>query len=202
MIAATLRVPRRSGASRPSGRKNCAWTRLFSGYGVSTGLVKRSMRSAGSSEKSRGVSYAKNSSLDASTARFNACRYSASLYPSPDTLCAVGHLCVQSRPQSNGRTTRLVAREHSLFSQSSIQRAYKPSISPALFPFAQFAEVFFHRGRVTSRNLVAGAAAHLLAVLLFHFFANLRFERFQIRQDHVIQPVLQFRRTDIAYLQP
>ena len=35
---------------------------------------------------------------------------------------AHGHFAVHSRPQSNGLTTRFVAREHSRFSQASIQR--------------------------------------------------------------------------------
>ena len=40
---ATLRVPRLSGANLPCAGKNCAWTRLFSGYGVSIDANKKTL---------------------------------------------------------------------------------------------------------------------------------------------------------------
>ena len=45
---------------------------------------------------------------------------------------AVGHWRVQSSPHSNGRTTRLVAREHKRFSQASIHFPYSVSTSSKL----------------------------------------------------------------------
>src|SRR5258708_28476727 len=107
----------------PAAGNQRARARLFAACGVSTG--EANVRTSPVKWKLRDGSYPKNSSLLSRMARLSAPRYSWGACPFCGNRAADGQLWVHSRPQSNGRTTRLVARKARRFSQSSIQRWYR-----------------------------------------------------------------------------
>src|SRR5262245_4008774 len=100
-----------------------ACARLFAACGVSTGEAK--VRTSPAKWKLRGRSYPKNSSLLSRITRLSAPRYSCGAWPFCGNRAADGQFRVHSRPHSNGRTTRFVARKARRFSHSSIQRWYR-----------------------------------------------------------------------------
>src|SRR3974390_2830765 len=84
--------------------------------------------------------------------RFSSFRYDSASWPFRGNCLAAGQWLVHSMPQSKGRTTRLVARKQRRFSQSRIQRAYKPRINSKLPGIIQIVRVLQRVAGITVRT--------------------------------------------------